>query len=58
MIDFPGQQDLPLFGSLALGDVDGDAAQPITRPRSSKLAAAVPMHQRISPFGRRTRNSV
>ena len=28
------------------------------RPCSSKLAAAVPVHQRISPFGRNTRNSV
>ena len=30
----------------------------IRRPLSSKLAAAVPVHQRTSPFGRRTRNSV
>ena len=30
----------------------------IGRPISSKLAAAVPVHQRTSPFGRRTRNSV
>ena len=52
VIDLARQQRLPLLGILALGDVHGHAADAHDLAGLSRVAAAVPTHQRISPFGR------
>ena len=52
VIDFAGKQALPLLGPLALGDIDGDAADADDAAGLVEVAAAVPNSQRISPSGR------